>query len=131
MSNGCGSSNLPTSNFTTSDAGKTSGTAQGNMAQGSQVSINGSTDLSQIIVGPSGANVQFITYEHFTGTARSSVFYVYGRGPKGMGSGSLKVTVVTAANESHDLNLTSSSLECHDDRFQDDTNIVSISWAPA
>jgi hypothetical protein len=81
------------------------------MAQGSQVSINGSTDLSQIIVGPSGANVQSITYENFTGIARSSVFYVYGMGPKGMGSGSLKVTVVTAANESHDLNLTSSSLE--------------------
>jgi hypothetical protein len=131
MSNACGTSNLPTSNFTTADAGKTSGTAQGNMAQGSQVSINGSTDLSQTIVGPDGAYVQSITYEHFTGIARSSVFYAYGKGPKGMGSGSLKITLVTSANQSHDLNLTSSSLECHDDRFQDDTNVVSISWAPA
>jgi hypothetical protein len=39
MSSGCGTSNLPTSNFTTADAGKTSSTAQGNMAQGSQVSM--------------------------------------------------------------------------------------------
>lgn len=131
MSNGCGTSNLPTSNFTTADAGKMSGTAQGNMAQGSQVSINGSTDLSQIIVGPDNAYVQSITYEHFTGIARSSVFYVYGRGPKGMGTGSLKITLATTANQSHDLNLTSSSLECHSDRFQDDTNVVSISWGPA
>jgi hypothetical protein len=125
---GCGSNNLPLSNFTTSDAGKTSGTAQGNMPQGSQVSINGSADLSAIIVGSNGAYIQTITYEHHTGPARNSEIYVYGQGPQGYDSG-IKLYFVTP-NGKHDLSVTSSSLKCHTDIFNDGSEILSITWLP-
>lgn len=125
--NGCGSNNLPVSNFTTTNQGQDAGTAQGSMAINSQVSINGSTDLSQIIVGPNGAFVQSITYESFSGIARHGVIYVYGQGPAGMGSGSLKL-IVTTPNGTHDLSLTSSSPSCHTDRFEDTAAITTITW---
>jgi hypothetical protein len=126
--NGCGSSGLPVSNFTTVNEGTDAGTAQGDMPINSQASINGSVDLSAIVVAPSGAFVQSITYEHFDGIARHGRIYVYGQGPKGMGSGSLTVTVTTA-NGTHDLSLTSSSPACHTDSFEDTADIQSISWA--
>ena len=139
MSITIGSSDLQTSNFTTQDAGKTVGTAQGDMPQGSQVSINGSVDLSAIIVGPAGAFdrissgsnrlVKTINYEHLDGIARNSVVNVYGQGPEGMGSGSMKLTFVTA-NGTHDLSLTSSSPGWHSDKFSDGSPITSITWFP-
>jgi hypothetical protein len=125
---GCGSDNLPLSNFTTADAGKSSGTAYGNMPIGSQVSINDSANLSAIIVGSEGANVQTITYEHHTGPARNSEIYVYGQGPQGSGSG-IKLYFVTP-NGKHDLSVTSSSLKCHTDIFDDGSEILSITWLP-
>ena len=123
----CGSINLPTSNFTTSDQGQQSGTAQGNASINSQVTINGSIDLSEIIVGPNGACVETITYESFDGIARNSVVYVYGQGPEGMGSGSLQL-VFTTQNGTHTLALTSSTASCHSDRFSDGSNLLSIKW---
>ncbi len=127
----CGASSLSTSNFTTQDEGKSAGTAQGNMSPNCQVSINGSTDLSAVIVGNNGAYVQSITFESFQGIARDNVLYIYGKGPEGMGSGSLKVTVNTTSGKTHDLSLTSSSLECHSDKFEGTGNITSISWTPS
>ena len=96
--------------------------------QGSQLAINGSTDLSGCIVGPDGANVQWITYQQNNGII-NSVFYAYGQGPKGAGSGSLSLTILTQAGQKHTLSLTSSSPGLHSDRFQDTSGIVSISWA--
>lgn len=122
---GCGSNNLPLSNFTTTDQGKPSGTAQGNMPIGSQVSINGSADLSAIIVGSSGGYVETITYEPHTGPARNSEIYAYGQGP---GPG-IKLYFVTQ-NSKHDLSLTSSSPKCNTDKFSDGSNILSITWLP-
>jgi hypothetical protein len=125
---GCGSNNLPLSNFTTTDQGKPSGTAQGNMPIGSQVSINGSANLSAIIVGSSGAYVETITYEHHKGPARNSEIYAYGQGPQGSGPG-IKVYFVTQ-NGKHDLSVTSSSLKCNTDKFNDGSNVLSITWMP-
>lgn len=95
---------------------------------GSQLAINGSTNLSGCIVGPDGANVQWITYQQNTGII-NSVFYAYGQGPKGSGSGSLSLTILTQAGQKHTLSLTSSTPGLHSDRFQDMSGIVSISWA--
>ena len=117
-------------NFTTKDAGKYTGSAVGSMppnAQASQASINDSTDLSNIIVGPSGACVQTILYRTFAGIARDGELEVYGQGPQGMGSGSLKITVVTA-NGRHDLKVTSSSPAWHKDKFEDNAPITKIIW---
>jgi hypothetical protein len=132
MSNptGCGSDGLPVADMVTSDGGSEVGTAKGDVPLGSQVSINGSTDLSQIIVGPDGAYVQSITYEHFDGIARNAAVYVYGRGPKGAFTGSLDLAFYTSDGE-HTLSLTSSSLECHSDIFEERADITSISWAPS
>lgn len=139
MSNttGCGSINTQLYTFTTNDAGKTTGTAFGNMPLGgtngllpSQVSINGTTDLSQIILGNNNGCVTSIVYEHFDGIARSSVISVYGQGPKGIGSGSIDMTFVTS-EDTHTLSLTSSSPACHTDKFQDPNNITKITWAPS
>lgn len=132
---GCGSITTNVYEFTTSDAGKTSGEAIGNMpigkdGVGSQVSINGSTDLSQIIVGNSGACVMSIVYQAFTGPARSAELYVFGQGPKGIGSGTLHTSYYTTGQPTnpHTLGLTSSDPSCHNDKFQDNTNITKISW---
>jgi len=126
---GCGSDNLPLSNFTTADQGKTSGTAQGNMPIGSQVSINGSADLSAIIVGSSGAHIETITYEHHTGPARNAEIHAYGQGPQGSGHG-IKLYFITQ-NDKHDLSVTSSSPDCHTDIFNDGSNVTSITWMPS
>ena len=133
MSNptGCGSINLPVSNFTITQQGPSSGTATGNASINSQVAINGSTDLSKIITGPSGACVLSITYESFDGIARNTVVYAFGQGPEGMGSGSLNLefyTQNTGTSDPHTLSLSSSTAQCHDDRFSDGSNLLTIKW---
>jgi hypothetical protein len=131
---GCGSINTTVYNFTTNDGGKTSGCATGNMPigtdTGSQVSINGSTDLSKIIVGNNGACVMSIVYQSFTGIARSAELYVFGQGPKGIGSGSLHTSYYTTGQptDPHTVTLTDSDPSCHNDKFQDNTNITRICW---
>ncbi|APR88670.1 hypothetical protein A7982_14019 [Minicystis rosea] len=120
----------PVYSFTTQNAGQCPGTATGNMPSSpavSLVSINGSTDLSNVIVGPSGAYVKTIGYRLFDGIARSGELIVDGQGPMGMGSGSLKITVTTA-NGTHDLSLTSSKFGEHTDKFADNAPITQIVW---
>jgi hypothetical protein len=136
--NDCGSNGLPVVNWTTDNCGAYNGSAKSPMEggqytnpmnQGSQLSLNGNADLSGCIVGPSGGFVQKITYEHHTGPARGSAIYAYGQGPKGTGSGSITLYFLTEAGDTHTLSLTSSSLECHSDLFQDNTPIIQVTWA--
>jgi hypothetical protein len=101
---------------------------EGILELGSQLNINSTGDLSQIIVGASGANVQTIQYVS-TGGLRSSTIQVYGQGPAGAGSGSLDLWFLSAAGFVHTLSLTSSSPGWHTDSFEDTTGIVSIWWA--
>ena len=121
----CGNTSYPTSNFVTQDEGKMTGMAEGNMSPNSQVSISSSTNLSRVIVGNNGAYVQSIIFESY---ARNHMIYVYGRGPEGLGAGSLKLTFKLSSGETHDLSLTSSSLKCHDEKFTGTGNITSINW---
>jgi hypothetical protein len=125
-SSDCGQTNLPVANLTSTDAGKCPGTAYGNAQINSQISINGSVDLSSIIVGPGGANVQKITYEQHARPARPGTLYVYGQGPSSHGS--LKLNFNTVNNETHTVILTSSSPSCHEDVFEDLSAIISINW---
>lgn len=82
----------PTAEFTTTDAGKVTGTARaagGSLFQGEWVSINGSTDLSKVIIGNSGAFVYSIRLDR---SILPGVFYtlsIDGQGPSGLGSGSM------------------------------------------
>ena len=85
-----------TAAFTTSDAGKVTGravAAAGSLFQGETVSINGSTDLSKVIVGNSGARVNWIKLDR---SMIPGVFYtlsINGRGPSGAGSGSMYIYI--------------------------------------
>lgn len=130
MSNptGCGAINLPLSNFTIAEQGPTSGKLVGNAPINSQIAIDGNPDLSKVIVGALGACVLSITYQSFEGIARDGVIYAFGQGPKGTGSGTLHLTFTTTGG-THTLGLTRSTPKCHDDKFQDTTNLVAIEWA--
>ena len=87
---------VATAEFTTSDAGKVTGTAvaaAGSLFQGETVSINGSTDLTKVIVGNSGACVHSIKLDR---SIIPGVFYtlsITGRGPSGLNSGSMYIYI--------------------------------------
>jgi hypothetical protein len=127
---GCGSLKTTLCNFVTNDAGESSGTATGDMPLNppGQVMINGSPDLSDVIMGPNSSCVYTIVYQPYGGPARDSTVNVYGQGPQGIGSGSLYLTFKTKKGRTHDLTISSSSPSCHSDTFQDATDIVEISW---
>lgn len=80
----------PTAAFTTSDAGKVKGTARasaGSLFQDETVSINGSTDLSGVIVGNSGARVHSIRLDRSPIPAVLYRLSIDGQGPSGLASG--------------------------------------------
>ncbi|MDQ3896509.1 MAG: hypothetical protein M3326_04510, partial [Actinomycetota bacterium] len=89
-------SGLATAEFNTADAGKVRGRAlavSGSLFQDESVSINGSTDLSNVIVGNSGARVYSMKLER---SIIPGVFYtlsITGKGPSGVGSGSMYVYI--------------------------------------
>jgi hypothetical protein len=119
---------IPVSNFTSSNCGSDSGTATGDLPLDSQMAINGSTDLSNCVVGPSGAYVASVMFKS-RGGLRHGEIYVYGAGPSGTGSGTLDLVFETSGGERHTLSLWSSSPGEHTDRFEDTTDIISMSWS--
>jgi hypothetical protein len=92
------------------------------------VRSNGNTDLSNCVVGPDGAYVQSVQYKS-RGGIRHGEIIVYGAGPSGTGSGTLHLVFQTAADQQHTLSLFSSSPREHTDRFEDTSDIVSMSWS--
>ena len=123
-----GSPAIPVGNFTSKNCGSNTGTATGDMPIDSQMAINGNTDLSNCVVGPSGAYVAWVQYKS-RGGIRQGEIIVYGAGPSGTGSGTLDLVFVSAAGEQHTLSLFSSSPGEHTDRFEDTSDIVSMSWS--
>ncbi|EJL37974.1 hypothetical protein PMI01_00384 [Caulobacter sp. AP07] len=126
-------SNLPVANFTTSDAGQNVGTAVApsgvTLNVGDQLSINGSTDLSKIIVGNSSALVNAIQLQ--TGSFTQYELQIQGQGPAGAGSGSLVVTIIDGDGDSHWLKLNSSTNKVHELGFNTaNPTVNTISWAP-
>ncbi|WP_380167874.1 DUF4157 domain-containing protein [Jannaschia sp. R86511] len=81
-----------TAEFSTGDAGKVQGTARatgGSLFQGEQVAVNGSTDLSGVVVGNSGARVYSIRLDRSALVGFNYTLFIDGQGPTGVGSGSL------------------------------------------
>jgi hypothetical protein len=122
-----GSPAIPVSNFTTQDCGQYSGRATGDLPIDGQMSINGNIDLSNCVVGPAGAYVQSVHYKS-RGGIRNGEIIVYGAGPSGTGSGRLYLVFETP-NGKHTLSLFSSSPGEHTDRFEDTSDITSMSWS--
>lgn len=106
--------------------GRTDGD-QGPMQWWSQLNLNSSNDLSQIIVGYDGANVQTIQYL-YTAPHGQSTINIYGQGPKGAGSGSFYLNFLTAGGQVHTMSLFSSTPKWRTDSFEDPTGIVAIWW---
>lgn len=85
-----------TAEFTTIDAGKVTGTARatgGSLFQGESVSVNGSTDLSQVVVGNSGARVYSIRLDRSVLPGVFYTLFIEGQGPAGLTSGSMYVYI--------------------------------------
>jgi hypothetical protein len=118
---------IPVKDFASSNCGQYAGTATGDLPIDCLMSINGSVDLSNCVVGPSGAYVQSIQYKS-RGGIRHGEIIVYGAGPSGTGSGRLHLVFESSAGEEHTLSLFSSSPGEHTDRFEDTSDLVSVSW---
>lgn len=125
---------LPVANFTTDQDGDSPATCPSpGMAVGSQVAINGSTDLSAIItcVGPNDGNpgfVNWITLQYHDGEYPYQ-FQINGQGPSGFGSGALKVTFTDAAGGTDYIKLVSSTPYTHTlDYTSSQPSIVKIEW---
>lgn len=106
-----------------------SGDAENPLSINSQLNINSTANLSQIIVGNSGAYVQTIQYVQRQGVRQGQI-QVYGAGPKGTESGYLYLWFLTEGGFVHTVSLFSSSPDWHYDDFEDMTPIIGIWWGP-
>jgi hypothetical protein len=117
--------------FTTSDGGRAKGraaAASGSLFPGDAVEIDGSTDLSGVIVGKKGARVYSIRMD------TSSAYYdfvieVDGQGPKGLRSGTLDLRFVDENDTTYKLGLFLSDRRRHTVRYDSDLpGIKEIRW---
>lgn len=127
---------LPVTNFTTGQNGGSPATSPApGLLVGSQVSINGNTDLSTIVTctsrtGSAGGLVNWITLQDNPGGG----IYPYqlqinGQGPAGAGSGALLLKFTDANNGTKYIKLSDSSPYTHTlDYNSDDPNILTIEW---
>jgi len=119
-----------TAEFTTTDCGDTSGTANGLLPVGSAVSINGSTDLSSCIIGNSEGKVYGIRLVSNAGIYSYQV-QVDAQGPSGIFSGSINLAFTDQTGDTYKLAITASRREQHTVSYNSDRpSIVKITWAP-
>ncbi|WP_345441948.1 tectonin domain-containing protein [Actinoallomurus vinaceus] len=112
--------------FTTADGGKVKGKAvatSGSLFPGDMVEINGSIDLSKVIVGNSGACVHSIKLD------TSAAYYDYvlevdAQGPKGFGSGLMYLRFVDEEGDVYTLSIYLSDRKQHTLRY--DSNLPGI-----
>jgi hypothetical protein len=131
---GCGSITTTVYEFTTSDAGKTSGCATGNMPIGN----NGVGSRSRSTAAPTCPRSSSATRARAScrsSTSPSPACPQRGavclrQGPKGIGSGSLHTSYYTTGQptDPHHSEADGLGPECHNDKFQDNTNITKICW---
>jgi hypothetical protein len=118
-----------TAEFTTTDCGDTSGTANGLLPVGSAVSINGNTDLSSCIIGNSEGKVYGIRLVSNAGIYSYQV-QVDAQGPSGIFSGSINLAFTDQTGDTYKLAITSSRREQHTVSYNSDRpSIVKITWA--
>lgn len=118
--------------FSTRDAGKTKGTAvaaQGALFPGDTVEINGTTDLSKIIVGNSEACAYSIKME-ITSAYYDFVVEVDSQGPKGIFAGNMYLWFVDETDDTYMLSIVRSDRDRHVVRFDSDRpGIKEIRWS--
>jgi hypothetical protein len=129
------SSLMPTavgSNWTSEYCGGVNGAADGPpLAPGSgYLAINGSEDLSNCIMGNSGARV----YTIYTGREAYSyyeyVIWVDAQGPKGSGSGNMWLTFEDQSPDHYRLKIHDSTRKWHYVRYNSDKpNLIHLIWS--
>lgn len=123
-------------NFSSSDCGNQSGSAQGTaplMPEGGWLAINGGTDLSQCVVGPSDASISqvYVSIHAPLPTKYEYCIWVYGQGPSGFDSGRFELIFTDQSNSSYSLTLFSSTPAWHFVEYNSDSpGITQISWKP-
>ncbi|MEO7689500.1 MAG: hypothetical protein ABIS51_09450 [Sphingomonas sp.] len=98
------------------------------------LAINGSADLSSCVVGPYGASVTsaYVTNQlPYQNENFAYGVWVYGQGPKGVGSGAFELTFTDQTGSDYRLKLYSSTPGWHyTDYNSDSPGIVEMSWDP-
>ncbi|MCO6008665.1 DUF4157 domain-containing protein [Actinoallomurus purpureus] len=118
--------------FSTTDAGRVKGKAvarSGSLFPGDTVEINGSTDLSRVIVGNSGARVYSIKLDT-TAAYYDYVLEVDAQGPKGIGSGLMYLKFVDEEGDVYTLSIFLSDRKQHVLRYDSTMpGIKEIRWS--
>lgn len=120
-------------NFTSTSCGQDAGdavcAAAAGMPPGGVMAINGSTDLSRCIVGPSGALVNGIYINTVPGRLYQYAIMVTGQGPSGASTGKLDLEFTDAGGNHYLLELWSSTNETHQVDYSSDTpSITQVTW---
>ena len=117
--------------FGTADGGAARGRAAavgGSLFPGDTVEIDGSTDLSRVIVGAKGARVHSIRMDT-TNAFYDFMIVVDGQGPKGLRAGTLHLTLVDEGGAEYRLGLFLSDRRRHTVRYDSDLpGITEIRW---
>ncbi|GAA0312741.1 hypothetical protein GCM10009087_23610 [Sphingomonas oligophenolica] len=123
-------------NFSSNDCGQTYGSAQGTaplLPEGGWLAINGNTDLSQCVVGPSDASISqaYVSNRAPLPAKYGYCIWVYGQGPSGFDSGRFELIFTDQSNSSYSLTLFSSTPAWHFVEYNSDApGITQISWKP-
>lgn len=115
-------------NFSSSNCGQDIGSATGGpMYPGTaQAAINGNTNLSQCILGPHGAFLNWISIESYDGVVYKNKIRVNGRGPSGFGQ-RVGLTFTMESGEQVTLSLASTTVEDHTVKCRT-SGLVLIAW---
>lgn len=121
-------SNVNNPNFTTSNGGQEIGSASGGpMFPGPDLlSLNGQTDLSNLIKGVGGSYVKSISIEPYEGVEFKNKIVVNGCGPTGAMQ-SVSMEFYMEGGEPVSLTLKSSSLEEHTVKCRTE-GLVNFTW---
>ena len=96
----------------------------------SDMTINGSADLSKIVKGKSGARVFGVTLTNSSNPIYKYQVLVDAQGPKGLGSGSLNLVFEDETRDGYRLAITSSTRKRHTVNYNSKKpGIVRFDWS--
>ena len=96
----------------------------------SDMTINGSANLSKVVTGKSGAKVFGVTLTNSTNPIYKYQMLVDAQGPNGLGSGSLHLVFEDESRDGYNLAITSSARKRHTVNFNSKKpGIVRFDWS--
>lgn len=96
---------------------------------GHYVSINGSSEISDVIVGKSGASVRSIKLSRIGGAIYNYEITVVGKGPRSGFTSSINLYFTDGTGDTYELSIISSSEQSHTVSYNSsDAKITNIAW---